>query len=343
MLPARDRWRILGTTLLSLVLATHLAAATWTVYQGDTFELDDANASIEWGQNYTFNASGFTEYSDTLYLNMTGSVQDRNITLSSNTSAEFNTTLWQYNLSGVSDGKTMIKIQGNATGGTNVTFQFTALPRITYGHYVLSGGQSQTYGYGHDGTVTWHNTDWSADNFTVKYENDTARPSTSLSLSETAVAEGTDVTISCSASDPAGIKSSSLTVTGSDGENTYHPGCGTAFAETDDAGDYTVTFSATDQAGNTNTQSTTLTVSATGSTGPTPPPSAGHSWLLANNSTLFKWEKPLPEAGIQYVAVRTVEPRRTLSLDLRQLRDQPNGTATVQNPYRFYEFTKEQI
>ncbi|MFB6294340.1 MAG: hypothetical protein ABEI97_01125, partial [Candidatus Nanohaloarchaea archaeon] len=278
-----QQWMVVAAAFL---LFLPMAAGTWTVYKGDTFKLDDANATLEWGQNYTWNATGFTTYSDTLFLNMTGSLQDRNITLSSNTTAEFNTTLWRYNLSQPAHKQAAVKISGNATSGTTVTFEFTALPQITFGHYVLSGGQSKTYTYGHDGTITWSNSDWSAENFTLTYENDTTAPSTALSLTDRSIPTYLSTTISCSASDPAGIRSTTLTVEDPTGDTTA-PTCGTEF-DPEISGSHTVTFTATDQAGNTNTRSTTLTVTRSGGGGgPTPPPSAGHSWLLANNTTRF--------------------------------------------------------
>ncbi|MDY6789261.1 MAG: hypothetical protein SVV03_04840, partial [Candidatus Nanohaloarchaea archaeon] len=88
-------------------------SAELTVYQGDSITIADANSSIKWGRDYTWNVSGLNLYQDALGINMSDSI-DRNISITSNTPETVNSTLWRYDISQPSLGDTLIKIGTSA-------------------------------------------------------------------------------------------------------------------------------------------------------------------------------------------------------------------------------------
>ena len=73
--------KVVGGAVLfvSLLFLISLGAAEFQVYEGDSVTLENANTTITWGQNYTFNASMITAQNDTL------SIGDRNISIGSDT------------------------------------------------------------------------------------------------------------------------------------------------------------------------------------------------------------------------------------------------------------------
>ena len=201
-------------TLISVVLMLSVpVAAEFQVYRGSSVTLEDANTTITWGRNYTFNTSMITENGDTL------SIGDRNISIGSKTSAQVNSTLWKYNLTGPYHGKTAVKLGVSAVNGTNATVSFTGLPGFRFGRYELNQNNSLLREFRSGGEITWYETNWSAHNYTITYYNDTKGPDLSLSLETGSLTEGGDIKTKCSSSDVSGISSSSLTVTDPSGDD----------------------------------------------------------------------------------------------------------------------------
>ena len=190
-------------TLISVVLMLSVpVAAEFQVYRGSSVTLEDANTTITWGRNYTFNASMITENGNTL------SIGDRNISIGSNTSAQVNATLWKYNLTGPYYNKTAIKLGASAVNGTNATVSFTGLPGFRFGRYELDQNNSLLREFQSGGEITWYETNWFKYNYTVTYYNDTEGPVLSLSLETGSITDGSHIKIGCSASDVSGVKSS---------------------------------------------------------------------------------------------------------------------------------------
>lgn len=162
--------RTFFSATLLLLLLTPATAANWTVFQGDKVTIADANSTIKWGRNYTFNASGIEFYTDSLEINMTDAA-DRNISITSNTPETINSTLFRYDLSTPSLGDTLIKVQTSAVPGSTVNYRFTGIPSISQDHYVLKVDGSQKTTFNSGGTITWSHSDWSTHNFTLTYQN----------------------------------------------------------------------------------------------------------------------------------------------------------------------------
>jgi len=146
------------------ILTISSASADFTVYKGNSVVLEDANSTIEWGRNYTFNATRITTYNRTLEIG------DRNISIYSNSSAQINSTLWKYNLSQPEYGDTLIKGETAAVPNSTVHFQFNKLPSISEGQYSLEAEGNVLKQVDSGGEVAWSYSDWSRHNFTVTYE-----------------------------------------------------------------------------------------------------------------------------------------------------------------------------
>jgi len=157
-----------GSAVLLLgipILLSSPAAAELTVYQGDSITLLDANSTIKWGQDYTFDTSETTLYRDAL------GIGNDNISVTSNTAATINSTLWEYDLSSVSDGETVLKIGTDAVPDSNVRYEFTGIPAINFGHYTVAVDGSDLKNMSDGGRLVWYYQDWSSHNFTVSYHN----------------------------------------------------------------------------------------------------------------------------------------------------------------------------
>ena len=160
---------VLALVFLLLVLIS-VGAAQLQVYKGDSMTVQDANSTITWGQNYTFNVSMLTEHSDGIEIGAA-----KNISLTSNTAEPINSTLWKYDLSGISDGKQLVRIGTSAVSGPNVQYEFTDIPPIEFGNYVLKLDGSQYTNFSSGGTLSWNYDNWNSDhNFTLTYQNTTS-------------------------------------------------------------------------------------------------------------------------------------------------------------------------
>ena len=330
-------------TLISVVLMLSVpVAAEFQVYRGNSVTLEDANTMITWARNYTFNASMMTEDGDTL------SIGDRNISIGSNSTAQVNATLWRYNLTGPYHGKTAVKLGVSAVNGTNATVSFTDLPGFKFGRYELAQNNSLLREYRSGGELTWYETNWSTRNYTITYYNDTEGPGLSLSLGTNSITDGGSIDISCSSSDVSGVKASSLKLTDPDGDS-YSLGCGQEFEETYSIGDYSVKYSATDKAGNSNSVSKTFSVYSSGGGGRggssgggsgsfSPGISDSYSWFSADNDR-FSFENIDSNVGVQSVTVYTDRNMTSFSLSVTRLTEPPTLASTPTDVYRFYEFT----
>jgi PGF-pre-PGF domain-containing protein len=234
--------------------------------------------------------------------------------------------------------------------GSNVTISFDGLPSFTFGRYELSQNDSLLREFRSGGKLTWYETNWSAHNYTVAYYNDTAGPVLSLSLETGSLTEGGDIKIKCSSSDVSGVSSSSLTVTDSGGDD-YSLNCGQEFTETGLTGSYTVSYSATDKAGNGNSVSRTFDVASSdsgggggssggGSSSVSTGISDSHSWFSANRDR-FSFESIDEAVGVRSVAVSTDRNLSGFSLSVTRMETEPSLPELPENAYQFYEFTAE--
>lgn len=321
---------------ISLLFLVSLGAAEFEIYKGDSVTLEKANTKITWGQNYTFDVSSLGAENDTL------SIGSQNISISSNTTDQVNATLWKYNLTGPYHEKTAVKLEVSAVNSSNVTVFFDSLPGFTYGRYELSEEDSLMRNISSGGEITWHEADWSTHNYTVTYYKDTGKPGLSLSF-DNSIKEGDSIKISCSASDKPGIKSTSLTVTDPDGEK-YNANCGQEFEETGLTGEYTVKYSATDKAGNSNSVSKTFDVTSSGggSSGgggiDVSSPSDSHSWVSTSKDR-FSFESIDEDVGVRSVSVFTDRNLTGFEITVSRLNEEPDLPDLPENTYNFYEFT----
>lgn len=329
-----NRLYLLSTVFVAALFLTSLSSAVINAPEGSSIRIDDANSTIQMAQDYSFNGSKMLFYNKTVQLG------DNNISIYSNSSEELNSTLHKYNLSNVSSGKTMVKVETNETSNTQVNYSFTDLPSINYGNYRVEVDGHLKKKQGNGGAISWSHSDWSSHNFTVTYENDTSNPSISLSLSSSTITEGDSVTISCSSSDPSGIQSSSLQVTKPDG-STVSKSCGVSFSETSQTGEYTVKYSATDNTGNSAAKTETLTVessddddSSGGSDEPSNP-STIHSWVGVNK-TNFNLE-PDTETTVENITVETTENQSSFEISVEKLGEKPEEVEELENSYNYLE------
>jgi len=110
------------------------------------------------------------------------------------------------------------------------------------------------------------NTSFSSVNNT--YVVDMTSPSVSLSLSDSSIAPGGSILISCSTTDSlSGVGSTSLMITKSDGSSILGR-CNSYFTDTSRSGTYSVDYSATDNVGNSASATKTFTVTGGGSSSP---------------------------------------------------------------------------
>jgi PGF-pre-PGF domain-containing protein len=154
------------------VLASNASAAELELYKNDSVTIDGANSTVEWGQNYTFNATSFNLYNDTLEINRTGELENWNISISSNTTEEINSTLYKYNLTQTLDyGSTVLKVETSANSPTQVDYRFTGIPAISSDHYVLQRDGEQVSTFTSGGTISWSYSDWDSNHtFSVIFE-----------------------------------------------------------------------------------------------------------------------------------------------------------------------------
>ncbi len=139
-----------------------------TVFQGDSITVQDANWTLTWGQDYTFDRSGSAVYSDAYYMNMTDG-SDRNISVTSDTPAWINTTLWEYDFDDLSFGDELIRLEVEADPVSTVEFLFTGVPSPGDHKYEVAVGGETIEEFSSDGALSWSYSDWSTKNFTVTY------------------------------------------------------------------------------------------------------------------------------------------------------------------------------
>jgi PGF-pre-PGF domain-containing protein len=159
-------------TLLSLIFIISLtASAELQVNKGDSITVNDANSTITWGKDYTFNTTSFNLYQDTLEINRTGELTDWNISITSNTTPQINSTLYRYNLSEPpKTGETVLHVETSTVSPATVDYRFTGIPKIENEHYVLERDNEQISTFDSGNTASWTHSQWNADhNFTLTY------------------------------------------------------------------------------------------------------------------------------------------------------------------------------
>ena len=162
-----DRYFRVFITILVVILFATVAVAELQVYEGDSVTVEGANSTIVWGQNYTFDTSFIAVYEDSVEVE-----PGNNLSVTSNTTDQINSTLWRYDLSGVSNGKTALKIGSRVVSPVNVRYEFTDVPEIEFGkcQLELDGSPYQNFSSGR--SATWYYDSWSTDhNFTLVYRN----------------------------------------------------------------------------------------------------------------------------------------------------------------------------
>jgi hypothetical protein len=142
------------------------------VYKGETITANVANVSIRFGQNYTFNTSTSELYGvDTATRSVIPLASGQNLTISSDTPEQVNTTLWGYNLSDdLSFGKTLIKLEVSAVADSTVDVAFTGVPSPGDRKFAVAADGNHVKDVTSGGSLSWTHDDWSATNFTVTYQ-----------------------------------------------------------------------------------------------------------------------------------------------------------------------------
>lgn len=177
---------------------------------------------------------------------------------------------------------------------------------------------------------------------------DRTYPTRSVSVTPSEIYAGDSVLISCSSSDDSGIASTSLTVEDPAG-TAVSASCGASFSSTSEAGTYTVTYSATDNKGNTASTSTSfiaLSKSAGGSdTTATVPPTQGQTWIEATPDvplvmTITEEDIPFEEITLEVNTKATDVRISVTKLDAKPAEIVQEVAGTV---YKYISVTKQNI
>jgi hypothetical protein len=142
---------------LFLLLAVSLGSAELTVYEGDSVTISDANSTIIWGQDYTFDVSNLYFHDTAL-----GIGTERNISITSDTDAKINSTLNAYDYSAPSAGETVFRFETDAATGSQLDFRFTDVPSISEGEYRLRVDGENLENFSSGGTISWSYGSWSS-------------------------------------------------------------------------------------------------------------------------------------------------------------------------------------
>lgn len=263
-----------STLLIFLVLVSGIAlAGTAKFYSNEvSFNLTSENTTVE--IDFTGNLSNVTAKSDRIetaggdfIVNNTGNQLDINISTFDPTAAE---------------GSTAVEFEANTTDGNNVEFNITGL-KAGSDYAVLRDSSDFASQTADNGFVNFSSDSWSPHTFKVT-EDETA-PSLSLSLGKSSIDTGSSIEITCSASDSgSGVSSTTLEVEDPDGDTSSHT-CGSDFSDTSVSGTYTVTYSATDNAGNSGSTSkdfdaSSSSGSSSSSSSVSSTPSLSKSWSI---------------------------------------------------------------
>lgn len=151
--------KALITVSILLAAFTALTTAPVTITEGNSFELVDINSTITLEDNFTFDT--YTVYGDNL------SIEGYNISITSNTTKQINSSLYSYNLSNPQPG-TVLKLRTNVSSGTNVQYYAEANYTGT-GSFKLYKDGSQIKTFSSD-TLAWSEDSWSTHNFTATYQ-----------------------------------------------------------------------------------------------------------------------------------------------------------------------------
>ena len=152
---------------------------------------------------------------------------------------------------------------------------------------------------------------------------DTTPPTVSLSLSASWVYQGDSITISCSASDNVGVASSSLRVKKPSG-TTVSATCNSAFTDTTQLGTYTVTYSASDAAGNSASKNTSFTVVSPGGGTPyIPPKRKSHIWSKITPGVAAIMHVDDPDIGLKQIKISVKNPANSVEITVTKLEGKP--------------------
>lgn len=255
----------------------------------------------------------------------------------------------------------------NTTYANNtVSFNMTANENLTTAYVQLLGsnftmanasGQWQYFNASmidkkHTATF-WFNDTYGFWNSTTTYFTvDVTAPSVSITLSETSLYVNNGVTITCSASDAtSGVASSSVSVRKPSG-STVSATSGASFSSTSEEGTYTVTCSATDNAGNSRSTTSTFAttnrptgVGGTGGGGTTPTQSAAKSWgsIAAGSQATMA----IATTGIEFTQIefQVKEGVTQPSITVKPLSSQPTSVSSAApgKVYSYIEVTKNNL
>jgi PGF-pre-PGF domain-containing protein len=251
-LPQNATYASTSRTLNYTVSDNNAIGTCWYQYNGTNTTL--ANCA-----NATF--TGFEGTSMLiLYANDTsGNINSANVTFTIDTIAPIITIVLPQNTTYGSTSRTLNFTAADATSGVNTTwFQNNGTNTTISGNVsftALDSQQSSLILYANDSAGNVNST-------SVAFIADATAPSVSLSISPSSIYQGQSLTITCSASD-AYLSTTSLTVA-KPGSSQASATCSQLFTDTSAAGAYTVTYSATDTAGNSATTQQSFSVNQAG-------------------------------------------------------------------------------
>lgn len=180
---------LLGLALICLSLTA--ATTSLNVFEGESVSLEEANSTLEWGKNYSFNAYGINPAGETLTIIRSEEMKQNSISVISTSSETVNSTLWRYNVNQTPDeADTVVKISSSSTSGSTVYYNFTNLPQFD-GKYQLNldGIKYKDFNSGKV-NISWKYDQWSKDhnfslvtvkNFNSEPEDEKSEQSSSIS------------------------------------------------------------------------------------------------------------------------------------------------------------------
>lgn len=317
------------------------AVGELTVFEGDGVVVNDANLSLTWGQEFTFDATGSSMVGDVFSLEMVDG-PDQNISITSNTSEQLNATLWEYDFSDIAVGDELIRVEVEAVPDSNVTVTFTGVPDISDGSYRVyrDGGLYETFDTG--GTLDWSDTDWSAHNYSVMYE----KPFFAVDITDSpdTVTAGDTATITADITNTIEMTGEQYITVSADSlvadNRTVALDAGASTTESlswntsgVSPGTYTVSVTSEDT-----TDTVDIAVGSESDSSPsTRPPTPDHCWRGTDTS----FARDDPAAGLLQIGVDTAEDAVGPCLAVNASDQQPEGIEMLDDVYRYYTFTPE--
>ena len=318
-----------------------------TLAQGTMF-IGNWTASVNIGSlvegkkyNVTVNATDYNRNSNATRLSNFSFNRAPRIVFSQPHNTTYGNATVSFNITASSDvlGKAFVELLSHNFTMTNASGQWQYLnASMIDKKHTATFWFNDTYGF-------WNST-------TTYFTVDVTAPSVSITLSETSLYVNNGVTITCSASDAtSGVASSSVSVRKPSG-STVSATSGASFSSTSEEGTYTVTCSATDNAGNSRSTTSTFTTTnrptgggGTGGGGTTPTQSATKSWgsIAAGSQATMA----IATTGIEFtqIEVQVKEDVAQPSITVKPLSSQPSSVSSAApgKVYSYVEVTKNNL